>query len=89
MRKNWQNLKDVLFNDKSRGIVDLELVVRKDHRPIIKELIDLKKFRDFRVDMDTVVWNNGFDLAPEFLYSHLQKPKHLQKKKKTRTRIAK
>ncbi len=28
-------------------------------------------FAALRVALDTVVWDNGFDLAPEFLQDHL------------------
>jgi len=35
---------------------------------------DLSRFRRFRVDpeLQTVVWENGADIAPEFLYDHMQ-----------------
>ena len=37
---------------------------------------DLEKFRSFRVDpeLDTIVRDNGADLAPEFLYDRLLVP---------------
>ena len=56
------------FSDDREGVVDLEGVIRNDHRNIFKELENIEAFRDFRVDMDTIVWSNGLDLAPEFLY---------------------
>ncbi len=59
------------FNDKRGGIVDLSDVVHHDHRPIFNELIDTTRFKQFRVDADTVVWDNGLDLAPEFLYQRM------------------
>jgi hypothetical protein len=62
----------VRFSDTSEGEVDLADLVLNDHRPIVAALRDPKIFAAFRVDMDTVVWANGFDLAPEFLRSKVQ-----------------
>ncbi len=62
----------VAFNDNRQGIVDLTDTICKDHRPIFLELQDKMKFRRFRVDMDTVVWENGLDIAPEYLYERLR-----------------
>ena len=56
------------FNDNVEGIVDLSDVICLDHRSIFTELSDIEKFKKFRVDADTVVWENGLDLAPEFLH---------------------
>lgn len=63
----------IVFNDKSEGIVDLKDTINNDHRPIFTELSDIKKFKQFKVARDTIVWENGLDLAPEFLYSKLKK----------------
>jgi hypothetical protein len=63
------------FNDCRRGIVDLTDTICSDHRPIFLELKDKEKFRRFHVDMDTVVWDNGLDLAPEYLYDKLKDTK--------------
>jgi hypothetical protein len=59
----------IAFSDGASGCVDLAPLVRGDHRMIVRELVDLERFQDFRVAMDTVVWGNGFDLAPEYLRS--------------------
>ena len=59
------------FSDSREGVVDLQEVIKGDHRPIFRELEDRAMFRDFRVDMDTVVWANGLDLAPEFLWERV------------------
>ena len=56
------------FNDGIEGEVDLRETIFSDHREPIIQLKDPEKFRRFRVDMDTVVWENGADLAPEYLY---------------------
>jgi hypothetical protein len=59
------------FSDASQGEVDLAAFIEGDHRPIVRQLIDDAVFADLRVDADTVVWANGFDLAPEFLRDRL------------------
>ena len=59
----------VTFDDSTSGIADFKETIFTDHVDIIRELKDLKKFRDFKVDADTIVWGNGLDLAPEFIKS--------------------
>ena len=59
----------VMFNDSSSGIADFKQKVSTDHRSIIRELIDLNKFREFTVEAFTIVWKNGVDFAPEFIKS--------------------
>lgn len=59
------------FDNKREGVVDLAQTICHDHRPIFTELADKEKFKNFRVDADTVVWDNGLDLSPEFLYQKL------------------
>ena len=56
------------FNDGMRGIVDLRATIFEDTRPIFAALREKEFFRRFHVEMDTLVWDNGLDLAPEFLY---------------------
>lgn len=56
------------FNDKTEGVVDLEHTIIDDRRKIFKALRDQECFKRFKVDADTIVWENGLDLAPEFLY---------------------
>jgi|tagenome__1003787_1003787.scaffolds.fasta_scaffold20218737_2 hypothetical protein len=60
----------VSFSDGSAGEVDLEDFVFKDRRPIVAALRDPGAFATLRVELDTIVWANGFDLAPEFLYAN-------------------
>lgn len=62
----------LVFNDHKEGVVDLQSVITKDYRPIIAELINIDKFKKFKVEFDTVVWENGLDFAPEFLYEKLE-----------------
>lgn len=62
---------EIVFDDGKKGIADLAETLRNDHRKIFKELLDKKKFSDFKLGADTVIWSNGLDLAPEFLYGIL------------------
>jgi hypothetical protein len=58
------------FNDGAEGEVDLKDELTGE---VFEPLRNLDVFRDFAVDpdMQTVVWSNGADFAPEFLYEHL------------------
>lgn len=58
----------ITFDDGKNGVADLAQILKEDHRAIFKELLDQKKFCNFKIAADTIVWNNGLDLAPEFLY---------------------
>ncbi len=60
------------FSNEEKGIIDLSDFLLNDHRIIFQELKDMHKFKNFKVDMDTIVWANGADLAPEFLYKLLK-----------------
>jgi hypothetical protein len=66
----------VTFNNGENGVIDLEEAICHDKRPIFTELIDTNKFRQFNVDFDTIVWENGLDLAPEYLYDFLKQSQH-------------
>ena len=59
----------VRFSDGMEGEVDLKGFIAADTRPIVAALRDPTTFSAIRLEMDTVVWGNGFDLAPEFLYT--------------------
>jgi hypothetical protein len=59
------------FSDASEGKVDLREFIEADRRPIVRQLRDPAVFADLKVASDTVVWSNGFDLAPEFLRARL------------------
>ncbi len=59
------------FSDASQGEVDLREFVESDRREIVRQLRDPAVFANLTVDADTVVWANGFDLAPEFLRARL------------------
>ncbi len=66
----------IAFNSDESGIIDLEEVILSDKRQIFRELVDINKFRQFNIDFDTIVWENGLDLAPEFLYNFLKESQH-------------
>lgn len=57
----------VSFDDGTSGEVDLE---RELWGEMFEPLRELERFRAFRLDPElrTIVWPNGADLAPEFLY---------------------
>ncbi len=61
----------IRFNDQKEGLINLHDTLFQDQRPIFQALRDLNKFKAFRVAMDTIVWDNGMDLAPEFLREKL------------------
>jgi hypothetical protein len=59
------------FNDGAEGEVDLRDELWGE---VFEPLKDLSQFRRFRVDpeMQTVAWDNGADMAPEFLYEKMK-----------------
>jgi len=61
------------FNDGAEGEVDLEPELEGE---VFGPLKDLEQFKKFRVDpeLDTVVWDNGADFAPEFLRAQVKVP---------------
>jgi hypothetical protein len=57
----------VKFEDGSEGEIDLSAEL---YGPMFEPLKDVDYFKQVRVDpeLGTIVWPNGADLAPEFLY---------------------
>ena len=57
----------ITFEDNKKKLVDLE-----DHigNGIFKNLRDISYFKTvkFDEDLDTIVWDNGADISPDFLY---------------------
>ena len=55
------------FEDDSVRVVDLAAELNGE---IFEPLKDLRVFRTARLnpDLDTVVWSNGADISPDFLY---------------------
>ena len=60
----------IRFNDGAEGEIDLEPELEGE---VFGSLRDKELFRRFRVDpeLETLVWENGADLAPEFLYENM------------------
>jgi len=63
----------VEFNDGIEGEVDLEGELTGE---IFRPLKNRQLFRSFKVDpiLETIVWENGADLAPEFLRDKVRIP---------------
>ena len=59
------------FNDGAEGEVDLSNELNGE---VFEPLKDINNFRSFKVDptLETIVWENGADLAPEFLYENIK-----------------
>ena len=63
----------VRFSDATEGTVDLRELIFSDGRPVVAALRVAHEFGRLSVQADTVVWANGFDLAPEYLYANKQR----------------
>jgi hypothetical protein len=59
------------FNDGAEGEVDLADELEGE---VFAPLKDISKFKSFKIDpiLGTIVWENGADLAPEFLYENMK-----------------
>jgi hypothetical protein len=57
----------ISFDDGVEGNIDLENELWGE---VFEPLKDMSLFKSFRVDseLNTIVWSNGADLAPEYLY---------------------
>ena len=55
----------LLFNNGERKIVDLRDSLKG---PVFLPLKDISYFMRFSIKFNTVEWENGADLAPEYLY---------------------
>lgn len=60
------------FNNQTSGEIDLENVL---WGTVFAPLKDKSVFRQFHLDptLNTIVWPNGADLAPEFLHDQILK----------------
>lgn len=61
----------VSFNNGISGEVDLTDELEGE---VFGPLADVELFKSFEVDpvLETIVWKNGADLAPEFLFEHIK-----------------
>jgi len=59
------------FNDGAEGEVNLKDEL---YGEVFEPLKNLEMFQSFKVDLDleTLVWENGADFAPEFLYKKMK-----------------
>jgi hypothetical protein len=65
----------VEFSDGQGGVINFRGELEKDHREIIRELLDPEKFRTVKLAHRTLCWDNGVDFAPEYLYEQAAKQK--------------
>jgi len=56
-----------MFNNGQEGIADLSVIL---NRKIFSHLEDETQFANFKIDaeLETIVWENEIDLAPEYIY---------------------
>ncbi|CAN2043004.1 DUF2442 [Candidatus Magnetomoraceae bacterium gMMP-1] len=57
---------ELLFNDGRRGVANLSKILHGVFEPLKDKL----SFSQFKIDseLDTITWDNGADIAPEYLY---------------------
>ncbi len=63
------------FNDGYSGVADLQEKIYSERRRIFAPLKDITFFKRFKQHFGTIEWENGLDLAPEFLYDVATKHK--------------
>lgn len=71
---NVKHIKDykvwIVFDNGKKGEIDLEKKI-KNRGGVFKLLQDINYFKNFKIENDTLSWENGADLAPESLYELL------------------
>ena len=67
------------FNNGESVLVDLEETLLNDTRKIFFPLRDSDYFKNFKISLNTITWDNEADFAPEFL---LELGKQQESKKK-------
>jgi hypothetical protein len=58
----------LVFSNGRAGMADLEQLVFNDRRPVFAQLRERSSFSSFKVAHSALVWNDGLDIAPEYLY---------------------
>jgi hypothetical protein len=63
---------NVSFNNGESGVADLSCIIGNG---VFKTLASLEQFSQAALneELDTIVWPNGLDLAPEFVYFRIFK----------------
>ena len=61
------------FNNGDEILVDLKNTILNDHRKIFRPLLDVNYFQNFEIKLNTIIWANEADFAPEFLLELGQK----------------
>lgn len=58
---------EVSFNNGRKGVADLSSALKG---PVFESLKNKSEFSSFMIDeeLETIVWPNGADLAPEYVY---------------------
>jgi hypothetical protein len=65
------------FNNRVAGTMDFRTILEKDHRDIIKELLNIDLFRTVKINLNTLCWDNGVDFAPDYLYEQIKSGKNV------------
>lgn len=55
------------FNNGISKTIDLEQTIQLEKRKIFEPLKEINYFKNFELKLNTIVWENEVDFAPEFL----------------------
>jgi hypothetical protein len=61
----------VRFFDGTSGIVDMKAMIEGDEAGVFAALRDVFIFNAVKIDIGTVTWPNGADLAPDAMHAAL------------------
>lgn len=62
----------IQFNNGVNGEINLKEKIFNDSRAVFHPLREVNYFKTFKQNRWTIEWNNGLDLAPEYLLNLLQ-----------------
>ena len=70
----------IAFDNGEEGILDM-----KPHLDfgVFRRIADYEKFKSVRVSFDTIEWDHGVDLDPEFVYAQCRKTERAYQCRKT------